>query len=1052
MPRKPKAEKEFRLEDHLILAQTIATTIGLKNLDEVPQLAEDSEGYEDDGRTKIHYLILKRPGKNKLPELLLKKYDDNIEKHLKKIRKTWGQDLNLKYYQYLAALFAEIYLHHYFRDPKEFTRTLNLWNRSRGSNEGIPRSKIAKKLAYWMATGSGKTLLMHLNLLQFLEYNKGPYRLDYDNIILVTSGDNMSQQHKEDFRRSGIPADLFDGTTRGYFHSSKDKVKIISIHKLKLPGEKTGSGVTVDVSAFGTKNLVFIDEGHKGQKAEDPKWKTVREKLAEDGFIWEYSATFGQTITSKNSPYFEEYKYSILFDYSYKYFHQDGYGKDFHILNLSASKFKEQHVPTLLLANTLDYHEQLQVYLTTPDLRDYRIEKPLWIFLGSKVKTENSDILQVVRFLNEMFKTDRNAIIHQIKKILVDGESGIMGPENRDAFTHYYPEKNFTYLREQIESKLTTPEEIYQGILTQVFQIPRGTASQTLELHNIKNAKGEIGLKANSSDHFFGVINIGDKSGFLKLVREKAPTITIRQEAFQRSLFDTIDNKTSTINLLLGAKKFIEGWNSYRVSNMCLLNIGKTEGPQVIQLFGRGVRLKGKNLSLKRSSYLPGPHPAHLETIETLRIFGIQANYLQTFKEYIDKENIPTYELPIKTTVIDPFPEELYTIIVKEGWSFYNTLFEFKPEKFNEYPKIDLLPRMIDIDSRNREYLGPDNEPKERIINQEILDLLDWNEIYYQILEYKNTRGIHNIHIKKESLKFIIENKKYKLFCNKEDIQPLEFTDLERTREVVVTILKKFIDLYYKRRRLGEEKKAIKLASLFSEDEKILDKYDVKIKTKDRNVVRIVEEQAETIKEQGYQARLLGGYLENAFYSGHLYQPLLSKPKTDDLTIAPTGLNPGETKFVTDLQKYLSKHHLQNKDVYLLRNLTRGKGVGFFEENSFYPDFILWLKDSKKQRIIFIDPKGISRLHLDHKKLTLHKYLKEEINPIIGRPDVELDAYIISVTPFESFCKAASIHKNREQLAIENHLLFMKETQTRYNEKYMDTLFGQLSNVSQNRD
>jgi len=672
------------------------------------------------------------------------------------------------------------------------------------------------------------------------------------------------------------------------------------------------------------------------------------------------------------------------------------------------------------------------------------VEKPLWIFVGSKVKTENSDILQVVRFIDQLLKTDRNIVIRQIEKIIVDGESGIMATDNRDAFTHHYPERNFTYLREQIEKRLTTPEEIYQGILTHVFQIPKGTTSQTLELHNIKNAEGEIGLRASNSDQFFGVINIGDKSGFLKLVREKASKITIREEAFQKSLFDAIDKKSSTINLLLGAKKFIEGWNSYRVSNMCLLNIGKREGPQIIQLFGRGVRLKGKNLSLKRSSYVPGPHPSHIQTIETLRIFGIQANYLQAFKEYIDKENIPTYELPIKTAVIDPFPEELYTIIIREGWNFKNTLFEFKPEESNEYPKIDLLPRMIDIDSRSQEHLGPDTELKEQIINQEIVDLLDWNEIYHQMLEYKNTRGIHNIHIKKESLRHIIQNNKYKLFCNKGDIHPTKFADLERTREVVITILKKYIDLYYKRKRLSEEKKALKLTPLYSEDEKILDKYDLKIKTKDRNVVRIVEEQAETIKEKGYQAKLFGGYLENAYYSKHLYQPLLSKPRKADITITPTGLNPGETKFVTDLQNYLSKHPSQNRDVYLLRNRTRGKGVGFFEENSFYPDFIMWLKEPQKQRIIFIDPKGISRLDLGHKKLTLHKYLKEEIQPIIGKPDIELDAYIISVTPFDLFCKAASIHKNREQLATENHLLFMKETQTRFNEKYIDTLFGQL--------
>ena len=134
------------------------------------------------------------------------------------------------------------------------------------------------------------------------------------------------------------------------------------------------------------------------------------------------------------------------------------------------------------------------------------IENPLWIFVGSRVKTENSDILQVIRFLDILFKTDKKIIIHEIERIIIDGESGIMGPDNRDAFTHNYPERNFPYLREQIEKDLTSPEEIYQGILEQVFQMPKAIGSQRLELHNIKNAEGEIGLKTSNSNQFFGVI------------------------------------------------------------------------------------------------------------------------------------------------------------------------------------------------------------------------------------------------------------------------------------------------------------------------------------------------------------------------------------------------------------------------------------------------------------------------------------------------------------------------------------------------------------------
>lgn len=105
----------------------------------------------------------------------------------------------------------------------------------------------------------------------------------------------------------------------------------------------------------------------------------------------------------------------------------------------------------------------------------------------------------------------------------------------------------------------------------------------------------------------------------------------------------------------------------------------------------------------------------------------------------------------------------------------------------------------------------------------------------------------------------------------------------------------------------------------------------------------------------------------------------------------------------------------------------------------------MWLKEPQKQKIIFIDPKGIARLSLTDDKLNLHKHLKEEIQPKIGKSDLELDAYIISVTPYETFCKAAKIHKTKEQLARENHLIFQEETQTRSNEKYLNTLFNQIN-------
>ena len=68
-----------------------------------------------------------------------------------------------------------------------------------------------KKLAFWMATGSGKTLLMHLNYRQYLHYNREPL----DNILLITPTEDLTRQHLDELQASGIPARRFDLSESG---------------------------------------------------------------------------------------------------------------------------------------------------------------------------------------------------------------------------------------------------------------------------------------------------------------------------------------------------------------------------------------------------------------------------------------------------------------------------------------------------------------------------------------------------------------------------------------------------------------------------------------------------------------------------------------------------------------------------------------------------------------------------------------------------------------------------------------------------------------------
>jgi len=1021
-------ETHFSLENHLILTHFIANKIGLKKISEIKQFSDVNDGFGDDGRSYMYYSLISKRG-NKLSADKLRQYDENIQKYFNKLKTNRRQNISLKYYQYLGLLFSEIYLDEYFQNPVKFLNDLNDWVGQIGADTYFSRRPDLQKIAYWMATGSGKTLIMHANYWQFLAYNKGPNRINFENIILITTSDEMSKQHLDELEASGIPATLFQGETGEYFESDKNIVKVVSIHKLKLPEDKKGEGVTIDISSLGTKNLVFVDEGHKGQKSEDMTWKRTREKLAKDGFTLEYSATFGQAIDSSNEESFKEYSKAILFDYSYKYFYGDGYGKDFRILNLGKKDFSEKQTRVLLLANAIAFYEQLVQHKNEASaLREYNIEKPLWIFVGSKVQKESGDIFKVVKFLNWLLNEHKTEIKELMSNIL-KGRSGITA-NNRDAFVPRTPERNFCYFRQE----KTSVHDIYAGMMNDIFHIAPDTPNHKLHLVDLRESEGEIGLRAGNSEKYFAVINIGDKREFLKLIDDTTRDISVERAIISKSLFEDINEPNSTINLLIGSKKFIEGWNSWRVSTMSLLYIGKGAGPQIIQLFGRGVRLKGKDFSLKRSRFMEPPHPQFIEILETLHVFGIQANYMETFKEIIEKEDVPSYQIELPTVKMEPFPQDLQIIGLKHGWSFENELLSLEIQDNLEI-KLDLIPRAKVIDGRGDQSLTPTTNYFPQTIRKQILDVLDWDDIYYRILEYKSERELFNIAIKKETLKEILYNRKFKLLCDPQLIEPRTFEGIPLTTDIVVLLLKKYVSMFYSQRRNAAEKTHIQLKSLKQEDENILTLYRIQLNEEDQILAHNIENLIKTgkIYSSSVQYKLIADlktYIDrnptsfkNAHFKGHLYQPLLVKQENSNIVTVPTGLNAGESTFVEDLKTYINEHKM-DADIYLLRNLTRSRGVGFYEAHSFYPDFIMWIKKAQKQTIVFIDPKGLAHMDLDDPKLKLHKYLHEEVEREIGNPNIKLDAFVLSVTPFQNLARIHGPTLTIDNLENEKHILF----------------------------
>ena len=129
----------------------------------------------------------------------------------------------MEYFQYVGVLYTEVFLDRLTAGPAILLEDLNRFlasvRHAEPVLEGFPDFVFAdlRRLAFFMATGSGKTLVMHVNLwqvLHYLEAGRHPEalvartdgRAEFDSILLVTPNEGLTRQHLEEFKLSGIEA------------------------------------------------------------------------------------------------------------------------------------------------------------------------------------------------------------------------------------------------------------------------------------------------------------------------------------------------------------------------------------------------------------------------------------------------------------------------------------------------------------------------------------------------------------------------------------------------------------------------------------------------------------------------------------------------------------------------------------------------------------------------------------------------------------------------------------------------------------------------------
>ncbi len=1025
-----------QLQQRLLLNCFIYHQFGLEKPDEMMKhLAKVHEGYMAGGQSYFCQAIKTLAFVNSHFQTQLDEYDRRIKGYVQQLNRH-RPPIQLRYFQYLAALFAELYLDRLFNQGDKLLAGINAYAHKLNKTlspkvykyPSLDKSDL-NKLAFWMATGSGKTLLLHINYWQYLYYSGSSKP---DNILLITPYESLSAQHAVELYDSGIPHRRYDEPVSLVLgEQERNAMQLLEI--TKLTGKKRGGGSRIETSELGRNNLLFVDEGHRGAKGD--VWRQLRSDVAQDGFTFEYSATFGQIVNGaglgKRPGLLDEYGKAILFDYSYPHFHSDGYGKDYWIINLKTETgdFKEW----IMLGNLLAFYEQSSAFQDQARaFRPYNLEAPLWVFVGHRVtsgrtkkdKITLTDIQEVVAFFDD-FLSHRPQWIDRLDRILT-GKTELK-QDGIDLFEYM-----FAYLK----SKGITADSLYDDIVRRIFH---GEPGESLRVVQMKNIEKEIGLSVGSGNPYFGVIRIGNVSELVKLFA--ASDLPVSQEMLAHSLFDTINDHESTINVLIGSRMFMEGWDCYRVSSMGLINIGRGEGSQIIQLFGRGVRLRGKNRTLKRSEILePDTRPAHIELLETLKVFGIRADYMAQFRNLLRREGVETdYEevnVPLKINA-DFLAQDLRVPRLPEGERFQEKKSVVLGVDKHIEVTTNLLPQVESVTGAS-ETIGQVQGENQAHKLRQLLPLLNWQGIYFDLLVYRREKGYTNLTFSLDTLRAIMREINIHLICLDNHLKPYNMTGSNPIQDIVLTVLRKYIKSYYNHRRQDWEQKRIELFTLEETDANLAwPGYKVRVDPSLAHIVRDLIDQVDklhTLDESKYP---------HIHFDRHLYQPLLVKLKKDKRTeaINPQGLNEGEMLFVKHLRQFLTdkknESQYQNRKFFLLRNLSVGKGISFFDEKkgtTFYPDFILWILEGNTQRIVFIDPHGIRNEGWDSPKLKLFQKLRKwepDLNAKTSEWNVYLTSFVVSPTSYADLAKSW-VHDHNEGEFPKERQVFFQDANGKY--------------------
>ena len=521
------------------------------------------------------------------------------------------------------------------------------------------------------------------------------------------------------------------------------------------------------------------------------------------------------------------------------------------------------------------------------------------------------------------------------------------------------------------------------------------------------------------------MINVGDATSFYNSI-ENNHIVTRDEEIRDTNLqFENLDNETSPINVLIGSRKFAEGWNSYRLSVIDLINLGSAKGNLIIQIFGRGVRLKGKGGDGKRR-YIDHKQDYHfpyqdvesnIRRLETLTVYSLKQSYLKRFLDGVHKGGVSLQH--VFKIQVNPMLFKIDSITSVDFEEYRHKL-----PIFTQGKTVGSGIKRVTLNGNEIHYTYFDNG------TEEARTISNWRPLTldYRTDKEKNASNVH------EDLRK--NNEKYSCYLNRAKLATVIHREAEKNQlqlyskkndePTIIDFLSLIGDIRYQKQRQDQDPIAwtdrlnrqividvarhlrnrinahINRSNYVYEPlkrENFIYEYTVTKEFPTQDELDTFLEQVKNAESDALQENphaQLKNKLQLPLSRGHrhIYLPLM-RPQEEvedehrDVKVSPDRLNAGEKKFVENLTEYIKLNYQRNEryEFYLMRNAQK---IGIYLESdagSYYPDFVLWVLDTLQDitHILFIDPKGergiideTTLTQLSHPKVKLARKSEDE--------------------------------------------------------------------------